>query len=332
MKTWKNLFYLMAVCLCTLGFQACNDDDGPDPDKNYDFYPIEIYLTLTGENGEDLLDPSVLGTYAGLATKATYRDKTYQKDAFEEGFRPHGRAYAATMYGIYTDQLQDGRYALVFGQLDSTKEYKDEELIIEWGDGTKDVITFSSRLKWKKHEPVFNRSFKLNGYEMAKDTPFPVIDIRKEGLVTMELDVTPLVFNIYLLDNQGKDLLNTMVDGHVDADSVKAIFQGKEYYLNDDPNSKAGRAILPEFTGLTLPWHDQNDTSPHPLYFGELDGAKSFEDEMLIMDWGKLGRDTITFTSKMEWEYNKPYFTRNYWLNGEEVAKDTSRPAIWIRK
>ena len=329
MKTWKNFFYLLAACLCAISFQACNYENG----KIYDFTPITIQLTLTGENGEDLLNPNTPGTYAGLPTIATYGDETYRKDVFEDGLRPHGRAYFAPLYGIYTVQLKDGRYALEFGELDSADEYKNKKLTIEWGNGTKDVITFSSKLRWKFGKPVFNRSFKLNGEEVAKDTPSPVIDIRKEGLVEIILwDIAPLVFNIYLLDDKGRDLLNTTVDGHVDLDSVKAIFKGKEYYVNEDPNSKESRVYQPKFTGLTRPWYDQNNTTPRPLYFGELDGAETFENETLIMDWGKLGRDTITFTSKTEWKNDQPYFTRSYLLNGKEASKDTNKPTFWIRK
>ena len=35
----------------------------------------------------------------------------------------------------------------------------------------------------KGNDPKFNRSFKLNGKEVAKDTPCPTIDIKKEALL-----------------------------------------------------------------------------------------------------------------------------------------------------
>ena len=56
------------------------------------------------------------------------------------------RFYMPTMYGIRTFLRRDGRYALVFGELDQTMIYKDEKLTIDWGNGTQDVITFSSPL------------------------------------------------------------------------------------------------------------------------------------------------------------------------------------------
>ena len=331
MKTLKHFFCLLTSWMLALCFTAC-EKDGPAEGAIWDFYPINFYFTLTGENGEDLLNPATPGSYAGLNITATYEDKTYEKDVFEDNKVPYSRAYFAHLFGIYTTQLEDGRYALCFGELDGADTYKDATLTLQWGDGTTDVITFSSKLKWKGHDPVINRSFKLNGTEVVKDTPRPLIDIKKTALdysLDMEWDITPLTFSIFLRNKNGYDLLNSFVDNYVYQDSVKAIFQGKEYYLNKKPEN---RVILPDFTGLTRPWHDQNDTRAYPIYFGELDGTETFENEMLIMDWSTLGRDTITFTSKMEWKNGKPTFIRRYRLNGEEVDKDTARPIIRIVK
>ena len=332
MKTMKHYFYLLACCMLALSFTAC-EEDGPAEGAIWDFYPINLYFTLTGENGEDLLNPSTPGTYAGMSITATYGDKTYIKDVFEGNNIPYGRAYLAHMFGIYTTQLNNGRYALCFGELDGADTYKDATLTLNWGDGTTDVVTFSSKLKWKGHDPVINRSFKLNGTQVAKDTSTPVIDVKKKAFSytgSMEWDIVPLTFNIYLHNKNGYDLLNTLVEGHINPDSVKAIFQGKEYHLNT--YLPENRAILPEFTGLTRPWHNQNDTRAYPIYFGELDGTETFENEQLIMDWGTLGCDTITFTSKIEWKNDKPTFIRHYSLNGMEVDKDTPCPIIRVIK
>ena len=181
MKTLKQFFCLLASCMLAFGFTAC-EKDGPAEGAVWDFYPINFYFTLTGENGEDLLNPATPGSYAGLNIKATYEDKTYEKDVFEGTRIPYSRAYMAHLFGIYTTQLQDGRYALCFGELNGDDTYKDATLTLQWGDGTTDVITFSSKLKWKGHDPVIKRSFKLNGKEVAKDTNRPIIDVEKTAL------------------------------------------------------------------------------------------------------------------------------------------------------
>ena len=337
MKTLKKLFYLLTGCILTICISSCQED-GPAEGAIWDFSPINFHFTLTGENGEDLLNPATPGTYAGISISATYNEKTYVKDIFENNNVPYGRAYFANLFGIYTTQMKDGRYALVFGELDGADKYENETITLDWGDGTKDVITFSSRIKWKGHDPKGIRTFKLNGEVVAENTINPIIDIKKKALQSnpsseMIWDITPLIFNIYLYNKNGYDLMNYTIDGHVELDSIKAIFKGREYYVNDEQyTNKSSRAYLPQFTGLTRPWHDANDTRMHPLYFGELDGTETFEDETLIMDWGTLGRDTIIFTSKMEWKDNRPFFTRNYKLNGEEVDKDTPCPIIRIMK
>ena len=143
MKKMKHYFYLLACCMLALSFTAC-EKDGPEEGVIWDFYPIQIYFTLTGDNGEDLLDPSTPGTYAGLNITATYGDKTYETDVFEDNKIPYGRAYLAHLFGIYTTQLKDGRYALCFGELDGAETYKDATLTLNWGDGTTDVVTFAT--------------------------------------------------------------------------------------------------------------------------------------------------------------------------------------------
>ena len=177
--TFKKIFCLLACSIASFCFSSCGEDDGPAPGLMWDFHPIEIYITLTGENGEDLLNPETPGSYAALATTATFRDKTYAKDEFKEDDMRKTRFYMPTMYGIRTFLRRDGRYALVFGELDQTMIYKDEKLTIDWGNGTQDVITFSSRIKWKGGKPDNISSYKLNGKEAAKNIPHPTIDIRK---------------------------------------------------------------------------------------------------------------------------------------------------------
>ena len=142
----KKLWLLTAFVAMFLGFSACENGNG---DMIYDFAPIEIHFTLTGADGEDLLDPATPGTYADLPVKATYRGKTYEKDVLP----PQSRYFLAVLRGIYTTQLKDGRYALVFGQLDGSDTYENETITLEWGDRSVDEVKFSSRIKWKKGEP-----------------------------------------------------------------------------------------------------------------------------------------------------------------------------------
>ena len=334
MKTMKQLFLLLSICMTALGFYACDkegfddflrDKDGPG-NAIWDFSPIQLYFTLTGEDGEDLLNPATPGSYAGLSINAMYEEKTYEKDVFEDNNVPPGRALVPIMYGLYTTESNDGRYALKFGGLNGGKDYEDATIVLHWGDDSQDIITFSSTLTWKDQKPQFKRTFKVNGETAAENTNNPVIDIKKKALESrnnqLDGDVSPIVFNIYLTDTLGNNLLNKSKDKYADRDSVKAIFRGEEYYININASNTPS---------LTLANYPQT-MSPHPLQFGALDGTETFEDENLIMDWGSLGKDTITFTSKITWENNRPIFVRQYSLNGKEVEKDLARPYIRIKK
>lgn len=332
MNTLKHFFYSFISCMFLFTFTAC-EKDGPSSDIIYDFYPINLYFTLTGENGEDLLNPAIPGSYAGLRITATYENSTYEKDLIVDNLIPHGRAFLANMFGIHTKQLKDGRYALCFGEFDGADTYKDATVTLDWKDGTTDVVTFSSKVKWHGDDPRITRSFLLNGNQIAKDVCDPIFEIKKpalQGGLEKGWNISPLKFHIYLSNKKNQDLLNQTVDNHISLYDVKAIFREKEYSINNDPQES--ETDQPVFNGLTRFWHDQNRTTPHPIYFGELDGTESFEDEMLIMDWGTLGRDTITFTSKIVWENDKPIFIRHFELNGKEVDKDTSYPIIRIKK
>lgn len=181
MKTLKHLFGLLVCCMFAIVFFSC-EKDKQTPNIIWDFYPINLYFTLTGENGEDLLNPATLGTYAELSITATYEDKIYEKDVFEDDTIPFSREYCAILNGLHTTQLKKGRYALVFGEFNGDETYKDATITLNWGDGTTDIVTFSSNLKWKGRDPHITRSFELNGIQVAKDTHSPIIDVKKSAL------------------------------------------------------------------------------------------------------------------------------------------------------
>lgn len=331
----KKLWLLTALVAMFLGFTACGEEDGPNPNKVYDFAPIVVHFTLTGENGEDLLDPATPGTYAGMPLTVTYRGNTYKKDVFTGWNRPYTRAYLADMNGIYTTGMKyvdrSDRYALAFGELDGADTYEDETITLNWGDGTTDVVTFSLKLKWKKDEPVIKRSFKLNGEEVAKDKPRPVIDLRRKPLDKLEEGmVNPLVFNFFLTNWNGDDLLRPYNNADVERSRVKAIFRGQEYYINQKSSAAEDDALASNFMGLTI--DDSKEAQRRELLFGEFSGTETFEDETIVFDWGKLGCDTVTFTAKVAWKGNLPYFVRRYRLNGKEVSANAFSPDIWIKK
>lgn len=165
MKTKNLLFGLCSLLLCLPLLIACEDDNNGGENGGgliWDFAPINFYITVQDAEGNNLLSPQTEGNILNQDIKAIYRGKEY---GLNEPVADT-KAYLATMYGLRTWETEDGSYLLSFGELQGESTYKDETLTLDWGDGTRDVITFSSRLTWKSPEdPEFNRHFYLNGVE-----------------------------------------------------------------------------------------------------------------------------------------------------------------------
>lgn len=158
MKT-TTLFRPVLLSLCTVGLLACAGLEGDD-DMIWDFGPIVLYLSVENPSGDDLLNPQTKGSIAQWEIKALYRGETYEKDCFPN----RSRAYMPHFRGLQTELSSDGQYYLSFGEFGGGTTFDKEQVTIDWGDGTRDVITFSNRLTWNsKNKPVITRKCWLNG-------------------------------------------------------------------------------------------------------------------------------------------------------------------------
>lgn len=165
MKTTHFFCSLFVSLACLVGFTACNNsnDEGDDDMILWDFAPIVLYIEVQDAQGNDLLNPETPGCIAQQGIKAIYNGKTYEKDIPVV----QTRDYLARLYGLQTIKSKAGKYVLTFGEFNGDDTFDNEQVTIDWNDGTQDVITFSSKLTWKSEkEPAINRKFYLNG----KDT------------------------------------------------------------------------------------------------------------------------------------------------------------------
>ena len=157
MKATHTLYLLFISLLCVAGFTAC-DDSGSD-DMIWDFAPIELYIAVQDAQGNDLLNPE--------------KDVPISQT----------KAYLAHFNGLQTMKFETGKYFLTFGEFNGDDTFDNEKVIIDWNDGTQDVITFSSKLIWKsKNKPVFDRKFCLNGKDNGLQ--FGGFVIIKEPVIT----------------------------------------------------------------------------------------------------------------------------------------------------
>lgn len=149
--------FLRALCAMFLfiGLNAC------DSDLIWDYAPIVLDLEVVNAQGQDLLDSTVVGNINGQKITATFQGKTYQRDV-----NVSSRAYFAVFRGLITHKASSG-YTLRFGELSGEETFNNEKLVIDWGDGKKDVITIYNRLV---KEGKIKRRFYLNGKEQDSST------------------------------------------------------------------------------------------------------------------------------------------------------------------
>lgn len=200
-KYLKNVWPL----LCGVGLLATNGcSDGYDDSTLiidpviWDYSPVILSLKVLSPEGYSILP------YANLTKiSATYRGQTYFC-----GVNPTPtRYYMPEFYGL---KVQNDY--LLFGELDGTDEYKDEQLIIHWGaDSIKsDTITFS---RWIIGDGRVHSTFCLNGLpvegQMEVQKALPRANNEKE-VKPIELTEQQKAC-INPINHFGLNLLHTMV-------------------------------------------------------------------------------------------------------------------------
>lgn len=172
----KKFFAVLLLAAGLLPFTGCSNEDpeGPEPGMIWDIYPFSINITVSDENGNDLLNPEASHSIADNGIKAIYEGKIFEKDSM---FIADGRSreILTVFRGLYAFQGSDGRYRLSFGEFSGDRNYDRQELVIDWNDGTpNDTIVFSHSFWWKNHEPAQETTVYLNG----KETDVPVAIVK----------------------------------------------------------------------------------------------------------------------------------------------------------
>lgn len=145
---------------------SCGKDD--EEMMIWDFSPIEFCIEATNAAGDNLLDPNspayseafVQGTYI------TFHGKEYRLGEYaEDNIKPATRMFCDTFHGMTLFE-SGGKTEARIGPFLSDEDWTDETIDIHWGDGSSDVITFSSHFYWKKkNEPAWTYQYLFNGSE-----------------------------------------------------------------------------------------------------------------------------------------------------------------------
>ena len=155
MKT--KAFYLFSLALISLTLFSCSDEDDYG-NYIFDFAPYNIIVAVQDTVGNDLLASEQFND-----TKFEYSGTIYNIVDSLNDMNLQTRTMDHYFYGLRKLMRQDGYYILSFGEFSGDENVTDEQIIIHWGDGTTDNLSFSNYTKVKNKEPIADRTIKVNG-------------------------------------------------------------------------------------------------------------------------------------------------------------------------
>ena len=147
----------IATCLLNLGCSLDNDDDWI-----VDWSPVYIYINATDAEGNGIIQPDMPGM------SLTYKGEIYTVQDWEQMYqRTSSKAYLARLYGLFAQPgsayaSAESPYRLIFGEIDGALDM-DEDIILNWPDGTIDIIHYHCSNHKSGKNASCNRSWKLNG-------------------------------------------------------------------------------------------------------------------------------------------------------------------------
>ena len=155
MKT--KAFYLFSLVLISLTLFSCSDEDDYG---NYlvDFAPYNIIVAVQDTAGNDLLASEQFND-----TRFEYSGTIYNIVDSLNDMNLQTRTMEHYFYGLLKLMRQDGYYILSFGEFPGDENVTDEQIIIHWGDGTTDNLSFSNYSKVKNKKMIVDRTIKVNG-------------------------------------------------------------------------------------------------------------------------------------------------------------------------
>lgn len=151
-----KFFCAMALCL---SFTGCSSDEGDIINCPLEYFNgFRIYVHGAGKG--DLLNPSTNNHIDYSKIKAIVHGK--ELSFGEEVHMPKVHHFD---YKALVDVRKDryGEYYLFLGEYSNLVAYRDEMIVVNWGDGTQDTITFSQDMETE------NYSVRLNGVEHASN-------------------------------------------------------------------------------------------------------------------------------------------------------------------
>ena len=166
----KKFLFAFMVLSGLLVLPACqkNNDDADDNGGGYivDWYPVEIYIDATDADGNSIISPEMPGMSLTFQGKTyTVQDWEHRWDIYSPRDCPATKEYLAILYGLFAQPYDGGgvtKYRLWFGEIDGGDDM-DEDIVLQWPDGSRDVIHYHCGNHRYGKKPSCDRSWKLNG-------------------------------------------------------------------------------------------------------------------------------------------------------------------------
>ena len=135
--TLRNLYLLFGLCLMVTACDKKLMDDGGES-------PFHFYIGIQDADGHDLLNPNIEGNITKNDIKAIYRGEIYHRTLEDNNSF------------LETVKTEKGDYLLFLGFWKSQCHF--ETIVIDWGNGSKDVISFDATQEGYSYIPLY-----LNG-------------------------------------------------------------------------------------------------------------------------------------------------------------------------
>lgn len=164
MKLCNTLLVLAGMLALTSCDKNAKD---PDDDGNYiiDWAPVSVYIEATDAEGNSIISPEMPGmTLTFKGETYSVRDWSTRYDEFTPRDCPT-KEYLAFLYGLFAQPYDGGGvtlYRLNFGEIDGADDM-DEDILLQWPDGSRDVIHYHCGNHRYGKNFGCDRSWKLNG-------------------------------------------------------------------------------------------------------------------------------------------------------------------------
>ncbi|MBO7266667.1 MAG: hypothetical protein J6V12_02760 [Bacteroidaceae bacterium] len=144
-------------------------------------------------------------------------------------------------------------------------------------------------------------------------------------------DIIPMRIHITVSNADGQNLLDSTTANHFDYRQITAEWMGESYTADTISlfeKENTTRMLIGHMHGLVY----VVEHGKAQLYFGDLTGHETFDDEPLTLHWPDGSADVITVKASAIEGYKSVKLNRKFKLNGKVVAKDTSSPLIEVVK